>query len=361
MTPSNEVEKKNYNYWFLRELIAVPYDCIICAIQPCLQLNKLNVCPAFNTCPHSNANARQKLIPSKSLRVFNIIANLLLFIGFLNDLYHLDGDASTKSLLIILEAMFYVITIWCNFLCTFNNRTKIQELHGLITLILNKSRFFVDKILTTRAATQVYAFLMLVITLLTLEEITSCLNTLVTEELNLNLIIRIIGIEFIVWCNASIGIYILQFLGLYYFLFSQCYKEIQNCLTPACSSQFIIIKERYTFKKQCLVYRLQKLQRLYMCLQKNFKLNEKFIEPGIIITYTVGICLLSLCYCYLAVLMIKSEITGFIQFDYYILIKSMALVVLFVCFCYAGQKVYNLVCSKLSSLLNLIILFLIMF
>ncbi|RZC40214.1 uncharacterized protein BDFB_010910, partial [Asbolus verrucosus] len=165
--------------------------------------------------------------------------------------------------------------------------------------------------------------------------------TIIIEEVNSELLIRMSALEIILIFNASIGLYVLQFLNVYRRMLEKCFAEIEKYLDDfhELSQVHISIKSS---KNISLVERLQKLQRLYMCLRRNFQINEEHLQPGVIIIYTVDMCLLLIGYTYFAVLFVDGEVP-ILKFDAYVLIKSGATVLAFSYLCYEAQQVYTVV------------------
>ncbi|RZC38916.1 hypothetical protein BDFB_010968, partial [Asbolus verrucosus] len=143
---------------------------------------------------------------------------------------------------------------------------------------------------------------------------------IIIEEVNSELLIRMSALEIILIFNASIGLYVLQFLNVYRRMLEKCLAEIEKYL-----DDFHELSQA------------SKAQRLYMCLRRNFQVNEEYLQPGVIIVYTVDMCLLLIGYTYFAVLFVDGEVP-ILKFDAYVLIKSGATVLAFSYLCYEAQQ-----------------------
>lgn len=308
-----------------------PNDCTICATRPALYLNRLNVYQADFFCNHSVIARRPRFKPSTFFKTINIVCSILLVVGIINDVLHLSGLATTKYLFLLGEIAINIATILVNSICLWKNDIKIKESHGLIMIINNKNKFGISEVLPAKSAKKIYNTLFLFVLLLWIEEIITLVRTIIAEELDVSLLIRIVIIEIIIFSNASIGLYVIHFLILYDGMFDHCYRELEKCLRVKKSGE-----RRYVLEK------LRKIQRLYLSLKRNFKLNEDFLQPWIIIIYTTEICLLLIGYSYFAVLFVEEEL-NFLRFDVYLVGKSVAIVFVFCGFCYGAYHVFTMV------------------
>ena len=319
----------------------IPRECIICASRPALYFNRLNVCPATFYCNHSTPPSRPHLVPSKTYKFLNILCCFVLIIGMINDLLQFGVKLTAKEFFLVCELLISTSTIIVNILCLLRSHTKIQESHGLISLIDKKVVFEVTEVLSASSAGKIYDLLLLFILILALHEVAILFRIVITEELDFVLVVRIFATEIILLCNVSIALYFAQFLTLYDITFENCYEELRKCVQSKAHAR--------------LVTKLKKLQRFYMCLRRNFKLNERFVRSGIVITYAINVCLVLIMFSYFVVLQAEQEL-DLTTLDLYLAGKSMALIGMFFVGCYDAQRILNKVLRNYRFHLNIIIL-----
>ncbi|KAJ3663185.1 hypothetical protein Zmor_007490 [Zophobas morio] len=320
---------------FFRGQKKIPAECVICAARPALYLNQLNVYPVTFYCSHSTPPSRPHLVPSRTYKFLNILCCVVLIIGIINDLLQIRGKITTKHLLLILEILIGASTIIVNIQCLFKSPSKIQELHGLISLINKKTVFEVTEVLSASSAGKIYDLLLFLVLILIVEEVATFFRTVIAEKLDSVLLVRMFAIEMIIFCNISIAYYLVQFLNLYHIMFENCYEELRQCLRTKTHAR--------------LLTKLQKLQRFYMCLRRNFKLNELFFRSGMIIIYTIDVCLLLIGFSYLVVVLNEQDV-NLLKFDWFVIVKSLALVAIFCIFCYEAERILIQTQNTLSLL-----------
>ena len=311
-----------------------PSDCIICALRPGFYLSSLTVFQAKWFCHHSNPPSRPHFEPSKLFKAISITCNLLLILAIYNDFNHISGKFTPKHVLLYLEIVFNISTIMVNLTFLLKSDLKFLQTHGLIELINNKFKFGVYTILTSNAATF-------------LHKLSSCLTVgficgevlifnvaLALENADQEMLVRMVLFEIVVFSCISFGIFGIQVLVLYHQLLDKCYCEIETFLTRLRATEEI--------SGRIFTNRLQKLQRLYMCLRDNFKINEKLFQPSVIIIYCVFICFLLIGYGYFATTIILGEV-GMLKFDMYVLARSLGIAGGFYGLCYGSQKISTMV------------------
>lgn len=324
----------------------VASDCIICATRPVLYLNQINIYQARFYCYHSVPQSRPHFRSSKILKSVTILCNFILIYGIVNDLKQIEGRFNAKHVVILIEISYNFSTIIINLIFLFKNYIKLRESHGLITLINNKIKFGIDVILTSKSAKHLRDMFLVMFVGLTIEEVIMFSVEIAMESVSNELFIRMVMIEIFILSNVSLGFYCLQFLFMYEFMFDKCFKEIEKYLKELPESFFGALNEsQNVIPAFTLVEQLQKLQRLYMCLRRNFKLNEDFLQPGVVIIYCINICLLLIGYVYFSVMFFEGEAV-LLKFDVYLILKSSALVVAFCFLFYQAQKVATMVCRS---------------
>ncbi|KAJ3663186.1 hypothetical protein Zmor_007491 [Zophobas morio] len=253
----------------------------------------------------------------------------------INDLLQFGVKLTAKEFFLVCELLISTSTIIVNILCLLRSHTNIQESHGLISLIDKKVVFEVTEVLSASSAGKIYDLLLLFILILALHEVAILFRIVITEELDFVLVVRIFATEIILLCNVSLALYFAQFLTLYDITFENCYEELRKCVQSKAHAR--------------LVTKLKKLQRFYMCLRRNFKLNERFVRSGIVITYAINVCLVLIMFSYFVVLQAEQEL-DLTTLDFYLAGKSMALIGMFFVGCYDAQRILNKAQNTLLSL-----------
>ncbi|XP_068892411.1 uncharacterized protein [Tenebrio molitor] len=325
----------------------IPNDCVICAVRPGLYLNQINIFQATFCCYHSNPPARPQFKPSKFFKILTIISNLLLVYGVINDVKHIERHFTIKQVLIVLEILFNTSTVVFNFIYLAKNKIKLQEAHGLMSLLDSRFRFGVDMILTKESARNLYRILLWLSVLLLVEEITMFCVALIVDNIDNELLIRMCILEICIFSNATLGLFCMQHLFVYKAMFTHCFHEIEKSLVHLSAAHDSNTKVAF-FNK------IQKLQRLYMCLRRNLLLNEDFFQPEIFITYSIDVCLLLIGYSYFALMFFRGEVVP-LKFDVYLILKSSAVVIAFSALCYEAEQLANTVCHNLYASPNKIL------
>nr|XP_008190686.2 PREDICTED: uncharacterized protein LOC103312264 isoform X2 [Tribolium castaneum] len=331
-TMSISLQQKNPN--------TVPSDCVICATRPVLYVNQINIYQARFYCYHRKPESRPHFRTSVILKSVTILCNVLLIYGIVNDFNQIEGRFNAKQVVIFIEMSYNFSTIIINIIFLLKNWIKLRESHGLITLINNKVKYGVEVILTSHTAKRLRNMFMVMVIGLTVEEIIMFFVELTMENVTNELFVRMIMIEIFILSNASLGLYCIQFLFMYEYMFDQCFNEIEKFLNELPANYFRVFEnsQQNVISGLTLFEQLQKLQRLYMSLRRNFKLNETFLQPGVIIIHCVNICFLLIGYVYFSVMFFEGEAV-LLKFDIYLILKSSALVVAFCFLCYQAQKV----------------------
>lgn len=313
-------------------------DCIVCTISPVLYFGKINITNANFYCAHTNPAARPHLKPALKYNLLNISLNIFLSFGIINNIREIDGTASTKQVLLITEMIFNVSTILINLICLKKHQVKVKEYHGLISLFENSSKFGVNKILSRTQARNIRSFLYLIIILLVVEEVGTISKVLASSVIDLSLSVRMVAIEIMIFSCTSVALYSVQCFSIYQCLFEKCCKDIEKTMQILCS--FNENQQKRVFKSP--IERLIKLHRLYISLKRNFKLNEDFVQPGIILIGSIDACLFLMCYSYLTVMIVFKE-SDFLSFDNFLIGKSSAVLVFFSVICYQGERISDVV------------------
>ena len=313
-----------------------PNDCIICTTRPMLYLSQINIYQATFHCYHSNPPSKPHFQPSKLLKMVTFACSVILLYGVINDLRQTYGKFVSRHALIYIEIIYNVEAIICNCIFWAKNDIRLLESHGLITLMKNKFQFGVSVILPGPLAKKLHDVLFYFIIFFLIEEVIMSCVALILEQVNTEFLVRMIAIEVFILSNAALGFYCMQCLLMYEIMFERCFQEIESFLRDAFAS-------RETKNPQIVIDKLQKLQRLYMSLRRNYQLNEEFLQPGVLLLYSVDICLLIIGYGYWILMFFEGEVV-LLKFDVFLIMKSAAFVVAFYFLCYQVQKVSSTVC-----------------
>lgn len=157
------------------------------------------------------------------------------------------------------------------------------------------------------------------------------------ENMDNELFVRLFILQVIILSLGGLGFFAIQMFFLYDRLFKRCYYEIEKFL-----SRQLVSAEVSQISGRVFINRLQKLQRLYMCLRRNFKVNEELLQPTVILVFTVYVCLLLIGYGYFATTFVMGHV-GMLKFDLFILAKSLGLALWFCYLCYEAQMISMMV------------------
>jgi hypothetical protein len=324
----------------------IPSDCIICASRPSLYLNQINVFQAKFYCPHSNPPARPHFQPSTLFKIITILSNIMLVYGVINDVNQMQKNFTIKQVLIFLEITFNICTIGFNLMCLTKNKIKLREAHATISILNNKFLFGVGAILTGNSAKKLHNILQRFIMLILLEELISFCVVLVVDNVDNKLFIRMWMLEICIFCNVSLGLSCMHHLFLYESMFGACFEEIEKFLDHLYTFSRRTVTTTHVLRGNIFIDRLRKLQRLYMGLRQSFLLNENFLQPEFLMTYSTYVCLLLIGYGYFAFMFFQGEVIP-LKFDFHVICKSLAIVAAFSALCYHCEKVANMVCHKI--------------
>ena len=142
-------------------------------------------------------------------------------------------------------------------------------------------------------------------------------------------------LEVVIFSCVSFGLFSFHVVIMSHRLLDKCYCEIETFLRR-------LGEDGGDLSGRIFTNRLQKLQRLYMCLRRNFKVNEELLQPYVVIVYSVYVCLLLIGYGYFATTFILGEV-GMLRFDLYVLAKSLTIAVGFYSLCYEAEKISTMV------------------
>jgi hypothetical protein len=263
--------------------------------------------------------------------------------GVVNDVTHMEKKFTIKQVIILLEIIFNASSVVFNLIFSAKNKIKLQESHGLMSLLSNKLRFGSKVILTSESAKKIHTVLLTLLVFLIAEEVVMFCAALVIENVDKHLLTRMCTLEIFIFTNATLGLYCMQLLYLYESIFDKCYKDIETYLDqlPDISKSTVATTEAL-HSGAALIDRLRKLQRLYMCLRRNFLLNENFLQPEVFIIFTADICVLMIGYGYFAVMFAQGAVT-LLKYDFIIVIKSLAFILAWTNICYHAQRVATMV------------------
>ncbi|KAJ3663180.1 hypothetical protein Zmor_007486 [Zophobas morio] len=323
---------------------SIPSDCIICAMRPGLYLNQINIYQARFFCSHSSPPSKPHFQPSKTAKVLTILCSCILLYGVYADLNQISGKFTSKHVILYLEMFLNILTVLFNGTFFSKNGIKLREAHGLIAVINNKFKFGVDVLLTGKSAKKIHDILFYATIMFLLEELIMFNITFAVENVDNDLFIRMFMLEILILSNAVLGIACVQALHLYKAIFGRCYSEIEEFL----SRLYLSGVEDQT-PGSLLIERLQKLQRLYMCLRRNYKLNEQFFQPVVFVGYSLYVCILLIGYGYFGMTFFLGEIS-MLKFDIYLIIKSLAIAIAFGYLCYEAQYIATMSEELLSFL-----------
>jgi hypothetical protein len=328
----------------------IPSDCIICALRPTLYINQINIYQARYFCYHSDPPVRPHFKPSTLLRCLTIVCNLILMYGVINDVNHMEKKFTTKQVVILLEIVFTATSVVFNLIFLAKNKIKLQESHGLMSLFNNKFKFGAEVILTSESAKKVHTILLTLFVFLIVEEVVMFCGALIIENIDKDLLVRMCTVEFFIFTNASLGLYCTQLFYVYEYIFDKCFQDIQKYLEQVSDfSESTVTTSEALRSGAALIDRLRKLQRLYMCLRRNFLLNEQFLYPEILIIFSVDICVLMIGYGYFAVMFAQGAV-ALLKFDVFIIVKSLAFFLAFSNVCYQAQRVATMVRDSLERI-----------
>ncbi|KAJ3663179.1 hypothetical protein Zmor_007485 [Zophobas morio] len=311
----------------------IPSDCPVCATRPALYLSYVNVFQARFFCRHSEPPSRPHFETSNFFKIITITLNLILIFGIYHDIIHISGKFTPKHVILYLEIVFNATTIIFNFVFVLKHETKLRESQGLIELINNKFKFGVYTILPANAAKFLYRLCLFLVLVFVSEELVMFNAIFAFENMDNELFVRLFILQVIILSLGGLGFFAIQMFFLYDRLFKRCYYEIEKFL-----SRQLVSAEVSQISGRVFINRLQKLQRLYMCLRRNFKVNEELLQPTVILVFTVYVCLLLIGYGYFATTFVMGHV-GMLKFDLFILAKSLGLALWFCYLCYEAQMI----------------------
>lgn len=218
----------------------------------------------------------------------------------------------------------------------------------MITLVENSAKFGVERLCSRSEAKRIRFILVLMIFILILTEIFTISNVVCTDDaFDYNLCIRMLTTEIMIFSNTSIALYSVQCLILYQYFFGKCCREIEKTLKDLLALGKI--DRKYIIKPP--LERLITLHKLYISLRDNFKLNEDFLQPGLLIIYSIDVCLFLISYSYFTLMIIRNEAV-FLNFDQFLVVKSISVVMLFSIICHQAERIGSVVILEILKSKN---------
>ncbi|KAF5277554.1 hypothetical protein FQA39_LY18466 [Lamprigera yunnana] len=268
-------------------------DCVPCLLRPMLILERLSgFNPTSINCPHRNrANRNAEFTISKGFWVYSILLLLIFtttFVIYTVDVISKFNKTSAYVIIGIIESTLYLSAIVCVLLCLFNQRKKLIELNGLVTMFDQKTYFGMSTILnkkTTDTFLKKSYYLNISIAAIQISyAIAIYLNDL-RGNYSINQVIKLI---LSVANNSVHGVFIFHsmlYTEFYKTLFRSCFQNFQNLMQNYVDDGNAGLGMEIRIKKFCF---------WHVSLVYNYRLQSVFLSPGFLIWWVLLVAILIL-------------------------------------------------------------------
>ena len=283
-----------------------PSDCLICAIRPSLNFNKLHIFNADYYCYHTKIASKPRFKVSRTFQLLSVTYCLVLLAGIVKDTSKLREGMSAKDLFVMIRIANSVCISYCQMCYTHLTKAKLIEYNGLLSLISKRKAFGLKFMLTKSDVKKMNNRMFYAVLFASSLELLNFIPLFALENIDINLFADIVTSELATFGFLTILVLVTENFEIFATLFQRCLNQMEIYLS-GCEQECPFEEQLYnTNATKC--EKLQAMQRLYLAIGKCFKFCEVMFPADVMITYILNSMILVLLDGYVFVLYLRDRL-----------------------------------------------------